>query len=190
MSKNLFFASVAKAAFALAAVVMMSTVFTSCSKDSDEPEPEPKFTNTVTFGGMEKSIVKAEYEDRGSGNYKLFFYLVEEGSAERVEFQLNKGLHMNGTPVKLTEKEEKHSGLYWGVAYYTPDGEQFFNTFAGPSSPIPVFSDGTLTVNGDPVTGIRIKLETGLVIGKDDNEHTITMSYSGKMTEKKKKKKK
>ena len=189
MSKKNFLVSAAKAAFALAAVVMMSAVFTSCSKDDDDDDAK-KFTNTVTFGGMEKPIVKAEYEDRGSGNYKLFFYLVEEGSAERVEFQLNKGLHMNGTPVKLTEKEEKHSGLYWGVAYYTPDGEQFFNTFAGPSSPIPVFSDGTLTVNGDPVTGIRIKLENGLVIGKDDNEHTITMSYSGKMTEKKKKKKK
>ena len=189
MSKKNFLVSAAKAAFALAAVVMMSAVFTSCSKDDDNDDAK-KFTNTVTFGGMEKPIVKAEYEDRGSGNYKLFFYLVEEGSAERVEFQLNKGLHMNGTPVKLTEKEEKHSGLYWGVAYYTPDGEQFFNTFAGPSSPIPVFSDGTLTVNGDPVTGINIKLENGLVIGKDDNEHTITMSYSGKMTEKKKKKKK
>ena len=189
MSKKKFLVSAAKAAFALAAVVMMGTMFTSCSKDDDDDDAK-KFTNTVTFGGMEKPIVKAEYEDRGSGNYKLFFYLVEEGSAERVEFQLNKGLHMNGTPVKLTEKEEKHSGLYWGVAYYTPDGEQFFNTFAGPSSPIPVFSDGTLTVNGDPVTGIRIKLENGLVIGKDDNEHTITMSYSGKMTEKKKKKKK
>ena len=189
MSKKNFLVSAAKAAFALAAVVMMSAVFTSCSKDDDNDDAK-KFTNTVTFGGMEKPIVKAEYEDRGSGNYKLFFYLVEEGSAERVEFQLNKGLHMNGTPVKLTEKEEKHSGLYWGVAYYTPDGEQFFNTFAGPSSPIPVFSDGTLTVNGDPVTGIRIKLENGLVIGGDDNEHTITMSYSGKMTEKKKKKKK
>ena len=189
MSKKKFLVSAAKAAFALAAVVMMSAVFTSCSKDDDDDDAK-KFTNTVTFGGMEKPIVKAEYEDRGSGNYKLFFYLVEEGSAKRVEFQLNKGLHMNGTPVKLTEKEEKHSGLYWGVAYYTPDGEQFFNTFAGPSSPLPVFSDGTLTVNGDPVTGIRIKLENGLVIGGDDNEHTITMTYSGKMTEKKKKKKK
>jgi len=189
MSKKICGARAAKAAFALAAVVMMSAVFTSCSKDDDDDDAK-KFTNTVTFGGMEKPIVKAEYEDRGSDNYKLFFYLVEEGSAERVEFQLNKGLHMNGTPVKLTEKEEKHSGLYWAVTYYTPDGNRFFHTFAGPSSPLPVFSDGTFTVNGDPVTGIRIKLENGLVIGKDDNEHTITMTYSGKMTEKKKKKKK
>ena len=187
MSKNLFFASAAKAAFALAAVVMMSAVFTSCSKDDDDDDAK-KFTNTVTFGGMEKPIVKAEYEDRGSGDYKLFLYLEAVG-AERMEIQLNKGLHMNGTPIDLREKEEKHSGLYWGVTYYTPDGEAFFNTFAGPSSPIPVFSDGTLTVNGDPVTGINIKLENGLVIGKDDNEHTITMSYSGKMTVKKKKKK-
>ena len=181
--------SAAKAAFALAAVVMMSAVFTSCSKDDDDDDAK-KFTNTVTFGGMEKPIVKAEYEDRGSGNYKLFFYLVEEGSVERVEIQLNEDLHMTGKPINLKEKEKKHSGLYWGVTYFTPDGETFFNTFAGPSSPLPVFSDGTLTVNGDPVTGIRIKLENGLVIGGDDNEHTITMTYSGKMTEKKKKKKK
>ena len=185
MSKKLFLASVAKAAFALAAAVMMSTVFTSCSKDSDNDD-EKKFTNTVTFGGMEKSIVKAEYEDEGNGDYKLFFYLEAVG-AERVEIQLNKGLHMTGTPINLKEKEEKHSGLYWGVTYFTPDGETFFNTFAGPSSPIPVFKDGTLTVNGDPVAGIKLKLENGLVVGKDDNEHTITMNYSGQMTEKKKK---
>ena len=185
MSKNLFLASAAKAAFALAAVVMMSAAFTSCSKDNDDNEP--KFTNTVTFGGMEKPIVKAEYEDRDGGDYKLFFYLVEEGSVERVEIQLNEDLHMTGKPINLKEKEKKHSGLYWGVTYFTPDGETFFNTFAGPSSPIPVFKDGTLTVNGGPVNGIKIKLENGLVVGKDDNEHTFTMSYSGKMTKKKKK---
>lgn len=187
MSKKLFLASVAKAAFALAAVVMMSTVFTSCSKDSDNDDDAKKFTNTVTFGGMEKPIVKAEYEDRDGGDYKLFFYLVEEGSVERVEIQLNEDLHMTGKPINLKEKEKKHSGLYWGVTYFTPDGETFFNTFAGPSSPIPVFKDGTLTVNGDPVAGIKLRLENGLVVGKDDNEHTFTMSYSGKMTKKKKK---
>ena len=188
MKTTSFLASAAKAAFALAAVVMMSAVFTSCSKDDDDDDAK-KFTNTVTFGGMEKPIVKAEYEDRGSGNYKLFLYLEAVG-AERLEIQLNKGLHMTGNPIDLKKKEEKHSGLYWAVTYYTPDGNRFFHTFAGPSSPLPVFSDGTFTVNGDPVTGIRIKLENGLVIGEDDNDHTITMSYSGKMTEKKKKKKK
>ena len=185
MSKKLFFTSAAKAAFALAAAVMMSAAFTSCSKDSDNDD-EKKFTNTVTFGGMEKPIVKAEYEDRDGGDYKLFFYLEAVG-AERVKIQLNKGLHMTGTPINLKEKEEKHSGLYWGVTYFTPDGETFFNTFAGPSSPIPVFKDGTLTVNGDPVAGIKLKLENGLVVGKDDNEHTIIMNYSGQMTKKKKK---
>ena len=40
MTKNLFFARAAKATFALATVVMMSTAFTSCSKDNnDEPVP-------------------------------------------------------------------------------------------------------------------------------------------------------
>ena len=35
---------------------------------------------------------------------------------------------------------------------------------------------------------INIKFENGCVMGEDDNEHTITMSYSGSMTAKKKKK--
>ncbi|WP_238987977.1 hypothetical protein [Prevotella koreensis] len=64
MSKKLFFTSAAKAAFALAAAVMMSAAFTSCSKDSDNDDDAKKFTNTVTFGGMEKPIVKAEYVDK------------------------------------------------------------------------------------------------------------------------------
>ena len=134
MSKKKFLVSAAKATFALAAVVMMSAVFTSCSKDDDDDDAK-KFTNTVTFGGMEKPIVKAEYEDRGSGNYKLFFYLVEEGSAERVEFQLNKGLHMNGTPVKLTEKEEKHSGLYWGGSLLYPRRRTILQYFCRAQQP-------------------------------------------------------
>ena len=45
-------------------------------------------------------------------------------------------------------------------------------------------------MSGSPESTINIKLENGLVIGEDDNEHTITiMSYSGSMTAKKKKKK-
>ena len=186
MKQNNFFANAASKALALAAAVMMSAAFTSCSKDSDNDDDAKKFTNTVTIGGMEKPIVKAEYEDRDGGDYKLFFYLVEEGSVERVVIQLNEDLHMTGKPINLKEKEKKHSGFYWGITYFTPDGETFFHTFAGPSSPLPVFKDGTLTVNGDPVSGIKIKLENGLVVGKDDNEHTFTMSYSGKMTKKKK----
>ena len=185
MSKNLFFASAVKAAFALAAVVMMSTVFTSCSKDSDEPEPEPKFTNTVTFGGVEKPIVKAEYEDKGSGNYNLYLYLSAD-LKKRVAMQLNKDVHMTGSPVKLTEKEKKHDGKwYWIVEYYKPDNTTLIKTFGKPDAPdFPVFTTGTLTISGSPTGTINIRLENGRVKDINGNEHTITMSYGGPMMEK------
>ena len=185
MSKKIFFASAAKAAFALAAVVMMSAVFTSCSKDSDEPEPEPKFTNTVTFGGVEKPIVKAEYEDEGNDNYTLYLYLSAD-LKKRVAMQLNKDVHMTGSPVKLTEKEKKHDGKwYWVVDYYTADGTLLINTFGkSDDTQYPVFTTGTLTISGSPESTLNIKLENGRVKDINGNEHTITMSYGGPMMEK------
>ena len=183
MSKKNFLVSAAKAAFALAAVVMMSAVFTSCSKDDDDDDAK-KFTNTVTFGGMEKPIVKAEYEDKGSGNYNLYLYLSADRK-ERVQIELNKDLHMTGSPVKLTEKEKKHDGKwYWVVDYYTADGTLLINTFGkSDDTQYPVFTTGTLTISGSPESTINIKLENGLVKGKDGKEHTLTISYSGPMTE-------
>ena len=57
MTKKVFFASCAKTVFTIAAVVMMSTAFISCSKDNnDEPVPQ---LGTVTLDGTEKPILKA-----------------------------------------------------------------------------------------------------------------------------------
>ena len=181
MKTTSFFASAAKAAFALATAVMMSTVFTSCSKDnSDDPKPEPK-ANTVTIDGAERPILKAEYEDKNDGDYNLYLYLSADGK-ERVEFQLNKDLHMSGSPVNLTKKEEEHSGKwYWSVDYYKPGDTKLINTFGEPGSSTPVFTTGTLTVSGSPESTLNIKLENGRVMGEDGNEHTLTVSYSGKM---------
>ena len=182
MTKDLFFASAAKAAFALAAVLMTSTVFTSCSKDNDDdPKPEPK-ANTVTIDGAERPILKAEYEDKNDGDYNLYLYLSADGK-ERVEFQLNKDLHMSGSPVNLTKKEEKHDEKwYWVVEYYKPDDTKLIDTFGKPDSPkYPVFTTGTLTVSGSPESTINIRLENGRVEGTDGKEHTIVLSYSGSM---------
>jgi len=42
---------------------------------------------------------------------------------------------------------------------------------------------GTLTATGDPASGtISIKIENGSVIGSDNVEHTLTLSYSGPIT--------
>ena len=180
MTKNLFFASAAKAAFALAAVVMMSTVFTSCSKDNDEPKPEPK-ANTVTIDGAERAILKAEYEDKNDGDYILYFYLSDDHK-EKVTMQLNKDVHMTGSPVNLTEREKTHDGYYWVVDYDKPDGNKLIVTFGNPDDALPVFTTGTLTISGSPESTLNIKLENGRVMGEDGAEHTLTVSYIGPIT--------
>lgn len=182
MRTKKFFASAAKTAFALAAAMMMSTAFTSCSKDNDD-KPEPKFINTVTIDGVEKPIVKAEYKDMLNGNYALYLYLSADGK-ERVRFELNKDLHMSGSPVDLT-KRGKGQGFecYWMVEYYKSDGTQLIDSYGAPGEDdYPVFTTGTLTVSGSFDGIINIKLENGRVKGKDGKEHTLTISYSGKIT--------
>ena len=182
MRTKKFFASAAKTAFALAAAMMMSTAFTSCSKDNDD-KPEPKFINTVTIDGVEKPIVKAEYKDMLNGNYALYLYLSADGK-ERVRFELNKDLHMSGSPVDLT-KRGKGQGFecYWMVEYYKSDGTQLIDSYGAPGEDdYPVFTTGTLTVSGSFDGTINIKLENGRVKGKDGKEHTLTISYSGKIT--------
>ena len=190
MSKKIFFASAAKAAFALAAVVMMSLAFAACGSDNDDDGggggtpllPTPT-ANTVTLDGTEKPILMTEYED--NGNYYLNLYLSADRK-ERVEFELNKDIHMTGSPIKLTEKEKKHDGKwYWIVEYHKPDGTTLIYAFAKPGNEAPVFTTGTLTISGSPESTINIKLENGRVKDINGNEHSLAMSYSGPMTKKK-----
>ena len=144
--------------------------------------PEPK-ENTVTIDGVEKPILKAEYEDKKDGDYILYFYLSDDHK-EKVTMQLNKDLHMTGSPVNLNEKEKTHDGWYWVVYYYKPDGNTLIDTYGGPDSSDPVFKTGTLTISGSPDGTINIKLENGSVKGEDGKDHTFTVSYSGTMTKK------
>ncbi|WP_455537321.1 hypothetical protein [Prevotella koreensis] len=186
MSKKLFLASAAKAAFALAAAVMMSAAFTSCSKDSDDDNgglPTPK-AQTVILDGVEKPILKAEYNDVSGDSYYLYLYLSTDRK-ERVHFELNKDLHITGKPINLTKKEESHKGKwYWVVQYYKSGDQPLIDTFGDPDSKDPVFTTGTLTVSGLPTAIINIKLENGRVKGSDGKKHTLTLSYKGTMTEK------
>ncbi|MGP1610281.1 MAG: hypothetical protein ACTTGW_01445 [Candidatus Cryptobacteroides sp.] len=187
MNKKIFFARAASKALTLAAAaMMMSAAFTACSKDSDNdngggtPEPEPK-AQTVTLDGVENSIVKAEYEDEGNGNYFLYLNLSADGK-EGVAIQLNKDLHITGSPIKLTEKEKKHDGKwYWSIEYNKSAGTRLINTSGEPGRAEPVFTTGTLTVSGSLDGTLNIKLENGRVKGEDGKEHTLTVSYSGKM---------
>ena len=163
----------------------MSAVFTSCSKDSDDDNlPEPK-AQTVTIDGVEKPILKAEYEDKGNGNYKLYLNLSADGK-ERVTICLNKDLHMSGSPVVLTKREKKHEGgkLYWVADYHNPNNSLFTNTTGDPDSNSDLYLTGTLTVTGDPKSGkVSIKLENGCVKDNNREDRTLTVRYSGTMTE-------
>ena len=174
MKRKKSFASVAKTVFALAAVVMMSTMFTSCSKDHDE-----KFTNTVTIGDEESSIFQVNYYDEPNGNYRLFLDLSANGG-KAVEIHLNKEQHMNGTPIDLKKKEEReyNGRSFWSVAYYD-NGKNLISTSGIPGDSEPVFKEGTLTVSGDLASTINIKLENGRVVGKDGKECILNISYSG-----------
>ena len=186
MKRNNFFANAASKALALATTVMMSVAFTACSNSNDDPTPEPlpkpTGTGTVTLDGAEKPILMAEYKDKADGNYILYFYLSDDHK-EKVIMQLNKDLHMTGHAFNLTEREKEHAGFCWAVEYYKPDDTKLINTFGSPGSSTPVFTTGTLTVSGSPESTLNIKLENGRVMGEDGNEHTLTVSYSGPMTE-------
>lgn len=185
MKRKNFFAKAAGRTLALAAtVMMMSAAFTACSSDNDEPKPDPKpelKAQTVTIDGKEKSILKAEYKDKGG--YSLYLNLSADGK-EKVEIQLNKAQHITGSPIDLTKKEKEHGGWYWAVDYYKSDGTSLIKTYAAPDdSDFPVFTTGTLTVSGSPEGTINIKLENGRVKGEDGKEHTLTANYSSTMTE-------
>ncbi len=187
MTKNLFLANCAKVALALATTVMMSAAFTACSSSNNDddggggtPEPEPK-AQTVTLDGAEKPILKAEYEDKGNGNYRLYLYL-SANHKEKVIMQLNKDLHITGNPIDLTKKEKTHDGKwYWSVEYYKSDGTKLIDTYGRSGYSIPVFTTGTLTISGSPDGTINIRLENGRVEGTDGKEYTLTVSYSGTM---------
>ena len=195
MIKNLFLARAAKATFALAAVVMMSTAFTSCSKDNNDdnggspvpnvedtkPLPTPK-AQTVTLNGVEKPIVKAEYT--GNQSYTMYLYLSDDG-VDKVILEMDKLLHMSGSPIDLTEKETPtpNGEYHWMVGYYKSSNTASIGVTGSPDVEKPVFETGTLTVKGDPATGIDIKLDNGRVVGTDGNTvYKLNISCNGLMT--------
>ena len=104
MKTTSFLASAAKAAFALAAVVMMSAVFTSCSKDNDDDNPPAPKTQIVVLDGTEKTIVKVECKDWGQDNYELYLFM---DSKESIRINCNKDRHVTGNPIILTKREEE-----------------------------------------------------------------------------------
>ena len=149
---------------------------------SGEMEKIEKF-NGVFINNDTKPILTTEYEDKGNGNYILYFYLSDDHK-EKVIMQLNKELHITGNPINLTEKEKKHTGKwYWLVEYDKPDGTKLIYTYGKLGNSSPVFTTGSLTATGSPEGNIDIFID-GTVTGADGNVYELRIIYNGTMTKK------
>ena len=183
MKTTSFLASAAKAAFALAAVVMMSAVFTSCSKDSDDDNlPEPK-AQTVTLDDVEIKVEKSTLTNVGDNPHYYWLRLELEAGKEAttVLIALETSRH-NGKQINLTEQKTKESDG-WSVTVlkdtkWLCSGQEEKNDDYK-------FSSGTMKLNVDPttkkaevwLTGGEITTPSGLF--GDGKKHTLAISYKG-----------
>ena len=179
MRTKSFLASAAKAAFALAMVVMMSAAFTSCSKDGDEDVPK---ANTVIFDKEKIKIEKANLTKINEDTYWLGLTLEAGKEATDVIIALEPLKH-NGKQIDLTEQKTEKEGGGWSVAVLK--GTKWLCCGEGRKGDIYKFSSGTMKLNVDPTTKkaeVRLtggKLTTPAGFFGDGKEHTLAISYEG-----------
>ena len=175
MKTKSFLASCAKATFALAAVVMMSAVLTSCSKDNDD-EPTPQL-GTVTIDGKEKPILKARYLNAGAGLVSLFLFLSKDGK-EQMFLLLDKEQHINTKPISLDD-DKNGDKVTRVIAYYNPRGALVFKA-SMPRNMVDntYFTAGTLTVNGSTDEEMSIVLKDGNVNVVRDR-YNVEINFKG-----------
>lgn len=183
MKTKSFIARAVKTTFALAAVVMMSAVLTSCSKDNNDDNgpttlPEPK-ANTVVINGKEATIEKAQFKkvSPSSTIYAVAFTLSGTPKKELI-LALDETYHMDGKPIDLTTKEGKMiDKLYWEVVYKV-SGKNVIDASGSPKeTQKPVFTTGTLTVSKTRQGTINILLANGRVNDVNGKERTLTLNY-------------
>ena len=173
MKTNLL-ANLANKTFAFATVMMMGLAFVACSSDDDKNADENLKPMTVTIGNVDKKVVAAEYKNLGYNNYWISLYLSDDGK-ESVEFNLNTERHIN-KDIYLTKAQESE-GPGWRVVYNDKDGQELIVSDGTKSNNPKLFKDGKLKFEGDPNGTITITLTNGNVMGTDDKEHTIQISY-------------
>ena len=183
MKTTSFLASAAKAAFALAAVVMMSAVFTSCSKDSDDDNlPESK-VQTVTLDDVEIKVEKATLTNVGDNPHYYWLNLELEAGKEAtsVLIALETSKH-NGKQINLTEQKTKESD---GWAVTVLKGSKWLCCGQEEKNDDYKFSSGTMKLNVNPATkDVEVKLTGGEITTPsgffgDGKKHTLAISYKG-----------
>ena len=188
MKTKTILTSVAKILFVFAPVLIANTVFSSCSKNDDNPKlqqneypslPDPK-PQTVTINDAERPILAAFYEDKGNGKYRFNIYLSAERTEELI-LELIATRHITGKPIDLTTKEQRVAGseLYWKIEYFDKNSERIFGGWGNPDTSDTVFTTGLLILTETSKDHFDIVLKNARVTGKDGKEYTLTMQYSG-----------
>ena len=203
MMKKTFLASAASKVFALATVFMMSIALASCGgdgKDNPAPDPGPNpgpnpdpgselplpKDKTVHFDDREFPIKLAEYEHLGGTMYNIHLYMGEKGmyASHKVVIHADMKHHFTGSKIDLSKKEGIHDGQYWGLEYYNRNGEPLLETWGDPSyTKNPIFNTGNLSIRGKVAEGVEILLLNGRFKDMKGKDRTMTLSYSGKITQ-------
>ena len=196
MKKNLFFANAAKAAFALAAVFMMSIALASCGgddKDDPNPGPSPKPNpnpelreNALTLNGKDYAIAKASIIDIGQDNYFRIELATPLVVKIGVYMRLDLKLHATGKPFELTklypEKDDDDPDYRpygtWELEVYQ-DGKTIFACDDQPDKGTPCIS-GTVTITGNAKEDFAIEFKNVRAKGKDGKEYTFSAYFKGK----------
>ena len=78
--------------------------------------------------------------------------------------------------ISLTKAQESE-GPSWRVVYNNNEGQELIVSDGVDNNGTNLFSDGELRFEGDPNETITITLTNGNVLGKDNQKHTIQISY-------------
>ena len=173
MKTNLL-ANLANKTFAFATVMMMGLAFVACSSDDDKNADENLKPTTVTIDKVDKKVVNAAYRNWGNNGYSITLSLSDNGP-ERVDLFLNTEDHM-GKDIDITQEQEGDAPS-WEVRYYNSKNQPIIMTHAHKQESTNFFSEGNLRFEGNPNETITITLTKGKVMGKDNQEHTIQISY-------------
>lgn len=173
MKTNLL-ANLANKTLAFATVMMMGLAFVACSSDDDKNADENLKPMTVTIDKVDKKVVDAAYRNWGNNGYSITLLFSDNGP-ERVELYLNTEVHM-GKDIDITQEQEG-DGSSWRVQYYNSEDQPIIMTDGYKQEKTNFFSEGKLKFVGDPNKAITITLTNGKVIGQDNKEHTLQISY-------------
>ncbi len=153
-----------------------------------QSEPTPVLGFAV-IDEVKKPILSYKYFDEGNNSFILRFYLsADEKEIAQVEGDRN--LH-TGKDIDLTKRESLHEGWYWCVAYATDfiswdNCHRVFIGLGNPNSDAPVFTAGTLRIDGDPAGTFTVSLKNGRITTDttwgDGKEHTVSINCSNDPT--------